>query len=70
MTQPDPPILPCLTSSDCILWKEKVKALTKKLLMVQKDKQLYSANQKIKTMAAKAVQAYQLTEEYNTVLFS
>lgn len=27
-------------------------------------------NQKIKFMATKAVQAFQLTEEYNTVLFS
>ena len=28
------------------------------------------ANQKIKTVAAKAVQAFQLTEEYNNVLFN
>ena len=59
----------CLLS-DCILWKEKVKALTKKLLTVQKDAWLYLANQKIKTVAAKAVQAFQLTEEYNNVLFN
>ena len=28
------------------------------------------ANQKVKSIAAKAVQAFQLTDEYNTVLFS
>ena len=58
------------SSSDCILWKEKVKALTKKLLTVQRDKRLLAANQKIKIVVAKAVQAFQLTEEYNIVLFN
>lgn len=48
--------------------KEKAKALAYKLkverqLIVQKDKQLRAANQKVKTMAAKAIQAFQLTEE-------
>nr|POF08465.1 hypothetical protein CFP56_46005 [Quercus suber] len=43
--------------------KEKVKALTedlrvKKLLIVQKDEQLQVANQKVKTVAAKAIQAF------------
>lgn len=37
---------------------------------MQKDEQLQAMNQKIKFMATKAVQAFQLTEEYNTVLFS
>lgn len=55
--------------------KENIKAQAeglkfKKLLTVQKDEQLQSANQKIKTIAAKAVQAFQLTEEYNIFLFS
>lgn len=55
--------------------KENIKAKAeglkfKKLLTVQKDEQLQSANQKIKTIAAKAVQAFQLTEEYNIFLFS
>ena len=43
--------------------KEKVKALTKelrikKLLTVQEDEQLLSTNQKIKTVATKAIQAF------------
>ena len=42
------------------LWMEK-------LLTVQKDEQIQSANQKIKIVAAKAVQAFQLTKEYNTI---
>ena len=45
------------TMDDSIAAKEKIKALAEelkveKLLTVQKDKQLQSANQKIKTMAA------------------
>jgi len=55
--------------------KEKAKALANELkvekqLMVQKDEQLQAANQKVKPMVAKAVQAFQLTKEYNTVLFT
>ena len=43
--------------------KEKVKALTeelrvKKLLTMQRDEQLQVANQKVKIVAAKAVQAF------------
>lgn len=54
--------------------KEKVKALVEELrveelLIVQKDEQLQMTNQKVKNVAAKAVQAFQLTKEYNTVLF-
>jgi len=37
---------------------------------VKKDKQLQAANQKVKTIAAKAVEAFQQIEEYNTILFS
>ena len=55
--------------------KTKAKALAnglkvEKQLMVQKDEQLQATNQKVKSMAAKAVQAFQLTEEYNTILFN
>ena len=55
--------------------KEKAKALAndltvEKQLTVEKDKQLQATNQKAKTIAANAVEAFQQTEEYNTVLFS
>ena len=55
--------------------KKKAKALAnglkvEKQLTVQKDEQLQATNQKVKSMAAKAVQALQLTEEYNTILFN
>lgn len=55
--------------------KEKIKTLSKELkveglLMVQKDDQLQANNQKIKSMAAKVVPAFQLIDEYNTILFS
>ena len=39
-------------------------------LMVGKDEQLQAAKEKIKTIAAKAVEAFQQNEEYNTVLLS
>lgn len=55
--------------------KEKIKTLSKELkveglLMVQKDDQLQANNYKIKSMAAKVVPAFQLIDEYNTILFS
>ena len=55
--------------------KEKTKTLANELkvekqLTVQKDKQLYVANQKVKSVAAKVVQVFHLNEEYNIVLFS
>lgn len=55
--------------------KEQAKALAEKLraekvLLVQKDDQLQMANQKIASAGFDAVQAFQLTEEYNIVLFS
>ena len=55
--------------------KTKAKALAnglkvEKQLTVQKDEQLQATNQKVKSMAAKAIQAFQLTEEYNTILFN
>ena len=55
--------------------KEKIKVMRDDLkaewqLMVGKDEQLQAAKEKIKTIAAKAVEAFQQTEEYNTVLLS
>lgn len=55
--------------------KEKIKALFKelkveKLLITQKDKQLVAANQKVKSIATKAIHAFQLMDKYNTILFS
>lgn len=47
---------------------EKLRA--EKVLLVQKDDQLQMANQKIASAGSDAVQAFQLTEEYNIVLFS
>ena len=41
-----------------------------KLLVKQKDEQLATANQKMKNAMAKAVHAFQLTDECNTILFS
>ena len=55
--------------------KEKLKTLTDELrvereLTLEKDEQLASAKEKIKGIAAKAVEGSQQTEEYNTMLFS
>ena len=55
--------------------KEKTKTLANELkvekqLTVQKDKQLYVANQKVKSVAAIVVQVFHLNEKYNIVLFS
>ena len=55
--------------------KEKDKALVdelkvKKQLTVQKEEQLQATNQKVKSMAINTVHAFELTEEYNTILFS
>ena len=54
--------------------KEKIQALFKKLsaeklLVKQRDKQLVAANQKVKSAVAKAIHDFQLTDEYNTILF-
>ena len=56
-------------------FKEKVKTLSDDLraewqLTLEKDEQLLAAKEKLKTIVAKAVKAFQQTEEYNTVLFS
>ena len=56
-------------------FKEKVKTLSDDLkserqLTPEKDEQLLATKEKLKTIAAKAVEAFQQIEEYNTVLFS
>ena len=55
--------------------KEKVKALsddlrTKRQLTLEKDEQLLDAKEKLKTIVARSVEAFQMTDKYNTVLFS
>lgn len=55
--------------------KEKIKALTEELsaekqLVKQRDEQLVTAKQIMKSAMAKATHAFQLTEEYNAILFS
>ena len=55
--------------------KEKVKTLSDDLrverqLTLEKDEQLLGANEKLKTIAARSVEAFQTTDEYNTVLFN
>ena len=55
--------------------KEKAKVLgddlkAERQLTLEKDEQLQVAKEKIKTVAAKAVKAFQQTEKYNTVLFN
>ena len=55
--------------------KEKAKALAdnlrmKKQLTIKKDEQLQAVNQKVKTVDAKVVEAFQQTDKYNTILFS
>ena len=54
--------------------KEQIKALTEqldsqKLLVKKKDNLLASAGQRMKAAVAKAVHAFQATDEYNTILF-
>ena len=55
--------------------KESTKTLTDNLhaerqLTLEKDEQLLAAKEKLKTIAARSVEAFQQTDEYNTVLFS
>ena len=55
--------------------KEKAKTLSEDLrieqqLTLENDEKLLATKEKIKTIAAKAVEAFQQTDEYNTVLFS
>ena len=37
---------------------------------MEKDEQLLATNEKIKTIAVKAVEGFQQTEEYNIMLFN
>ena len=55
--------------------KEKVKALSDDLraerqLTLEKDEQLLGIKESLKTIAARSVEAFQTTDEYNSVLFS
>ena len=60
---------------DTNLAEEKLKTLTEELrvereLTKEKDEQLVAARERAKGLAAKAIEGFQQTEEYNTVLFS
>ena len=60
---------------DANLAKEKLKTLTDELrvereLTKEKDEQLAAVRDRAKGLAAKAVEGFQQTDEYNTVLFS
>ena len=55
--------------------KEKLRTLTKELrvereLTKENDKQITAARERAKGLAAKAIEGFQQTEEYNSVLFS
>ena len=61
--------------NDANLAKEKLKTLSEELrvereLTKEKDEQLAAARERAKGLAAKAIEGFQQTEEYNTVLFS
>ena len=63
------------TMKDANLAKEKLRTLTDELrvereLTKEKDEQLAAARERAKRLTAKAVEGFQQTEEYNTVLFS
>ena len=63
------------TMNDANLAKEKLRILTEELrvkreLTKEKDEQLAVARERAKGLAAKAIEGFQQTEEYNTVLFS
>ena len=60
--------------NDADLAEEKLKTLTEELrfeweLTKEKDEQLAAARERAKGLAAKAIEGFQQTEEYNTVLF-
>ena len=61
--------------NDANLAKEKLRTLTEELrveweLTKEKDEQIATARERAKGLAAKAIEGFQQTEEYNTVLFS
>ena len=63
------------TMDDANQAKEKLRTLTDELrvkreLTKEKDEQLAAARERAKGLAAKAVEGFQQTEEYNTVLFN
>ena len=61
--------------NDANLAKEKLKTLTEELRVEweftkEKDEQIAAAKERTKGIAAKVIEGFQQTEEYNTVLFS
>ena len=55
--------------------KEKVKALNDDLraehqLTLEKDEQLLGSKESLKTITPRSIEAFQMTDEYNTVLFN
>ena len=61
--------------NDANLAKEKLRTLTDELrvereLTKEKDEQLATAKERAKGLAAKAIEGFQQTDEYNTVLFN
>ena len=63
------------TMNDANLAKEKLRTSTEELrverdLSKEKDEQLVAAKERAKGFAAKAIEGFQQTKEYNTVLFS
>ena len=63
------------TMNDANLAKEKLRTSTKELrverdLTKEKDEQLVVAKERAKGFAAKAIEGFQQTKEYNTVLFN
>ena len=61
--------------NDANLAKEKVRTLTDELrvereLTEEKDEQIVAARERAKGLTTKAVEGFQHTEEYTTVLFS
>ena len=55
--------------------KEKVKALSDDLraehqLTLEKDEQLLGVKESLKTIAARSIEAFETTDEYNSVFFS
>ena len=64
-----------ITMDEANTIKEKAKTLSndlraKRQLTLEKDEQLLATKEKLKTIATKAVEAFQQTKEYNTMLFS
>ena len=61
--------------NDANLAKEKLRTLTEELrvereLTKEKDEQLAATRERAKGLTAKAIEGFQQTEEYNTILFS